>query len=406
MKVVHVATAFPRHDDDVVTPWLGQLVIAQREAGLDARVMAPAYRGGGADLWRGVPVRRFRYAPRRLETLTHDETVPDRLTSRPAYGALLPGYMGGGSLAAIRAGLAHPDIVHVHWPVPHAWFGAVARAFGGSGTALVSSFYSVELHWVRQRLPALTPFLRWTIESADAVTAISTSTASAVRRIADRDVRVIPFAAAVETAEGDAPETPSASATGGPFTILFVGRLVERKGVEVLVQALSLLPAGLDVRLVVVGEGPRAGAIRSAAERAGVSELVELTGRVGDDRLREAYTRADLFVLPAIVDAKGDTEGLGVVLLEALRSGLPVVASDAGGIPDIVRDGETGWLVPPGDARALALAIAEVQADPAEASRRVDSGRQLTEERFSLPGIVEALSACYEDALLRRAGRG
>lgn len=405
MKVLHVATAFPRHDDDIVTPWLGQLIIAQREAGLDARVMAPAYRGGGADLWRGVPVRRFRYAPRWLETLTHDETVPDRLTSRPGYAALLPGYMGGGSLAAIRAGLTHPDIVHVHWPVPHAWFGAVARAFGGSGTALVSSFYSVEIHWVRRRLPALTPFLRWAIESADAVTAISTSTASAVRRLADRDVQVIPFAAAVETAEGDAPGA-SPSSAGDPFTILFVGRLVERKGVEILVQALSLLPRGLDARLVVVGEGPRAGAIRSAAERAGVSQLVELTGRVGDERLREAYARADLFVLPAIVDVKGDTEGLGVVLLEALRSGLPVVASDAGGIPDIVRDGETGWLVPPGDARALALAIAEVQADPAEASRRVDSGRRLTEERFSLPGIVDALSVCYEVALLRRAGRG
>jgi glycosyltransferase involved in cell wall biosynthesis len=92
-------------------------------------------------------------------------------------------------------------------------------------------------------------------------------------------------------------------------------------------------------------------------------------------------------------------------LLEALRAGVPVVASDAGGIPDIVHDGETGWLVPPGDAPAMARALHEVAIDPGEAARRVEKGQRLVETRFSMDGIVRALEECYEDARSRRSGR-
>ncbi|MDX1393960.1 MAG: glycosyltransferase [Gemmatimonadota bacterium] len=402
MRVLHVVTAFARGDEDPITPWLGRLLIAQRTAGLDARVLAPTYRGGGAREWRGVPVTRFRYAPRLFETLTHDETVPDRLRSRPAYAALLPGYLLAGAIAAAREAARGLDVVHVHWPVPHALFGAASRAIGG-GPAVVSSYYSVEINWIERRLPALAPFLRWSIETADAVTAISTSTAAALRRYVERDVVVIPFAAAIGD-DADAP--PPRSRTGdAPFRILFVGRLVERKGVEVLIEAAAALSSSLDLRLDVIGSGPEGDRLADAARRHGIADKVTFHGRVGEAGLLAAYRTADVFVLPAVVDSKGDTEGLGVVLLEALREGVPVVASDAGGITDIVQDGVTGWLVPSGDAGALGRALVAVAADPAEAARRVERGREQIERRFSLPGIVTALSECYERArALRLAG--
>ena len=403
MKVVHVVTAFPRHDDDLITPWLGDLVLAQRGEGVDARVLAPTYRGGGTTRWRGIPVRRFRYAPRALETLTHEETVPDRIRSRPAYAALLPAYMVGGTIGALSAGRDRPDIVHVHWPFPHAWFGAVARAVGGSATALVCSFYSVELRWVGRRMPALRPLLRWSIETADAVTAISSSTASEVHALVPREVRVIPFAAAVS---GAVDERPVSGVERTPTTLLFVGRLVERKGVEVLIRALPFMTEHADLRLVVIGEGPERARLEAQAARSGVTERVEFRGRVPHEELLQAYRDADVFILPAVVDGKGDTEGLGVVLLEALRMGVPVVASDAGGIPDIVRDGETGWLVPPGETAPLARAVQDVLARPDEARRRVAAGRRLLDRRFSLDGIVAALGECYAAALARRAGHG
>lgn len=408
MKVVHVVTAFPRHDDDVITPWLGRLLLGLRDRGLEIGVLAPAYRGGGATEWRGIPVRRFRYAPARLETLTHDETAPDRIRRQPAYAALLPGYMLGGSLASIGLGASSPpDVIHVHWPVPHGWFGALARA-SSERTAVVSSFYSVEIRWIERRLRWAVPFLRWSIESADAVTAISTATAAAVARYTSREVPVIPFSAAIS----DRPPPDGATVEarpmerGGPVRLLFVGRLVERKGVHILIRALARVRERVDATLTVVGDGPRAAPLEAEARRVGVDPFVHFAGRVDEAALGEAYRTSDLFVLPAIVDGKGDTEGLGVVLLEALEFGLPLIASDVGGIPDIVRHGETGLLVPPGEAGALADAIVRVVEDPAAARERVEKGRAHMRDHFGLPGVVDRLLACYGAALSRRGGPG
>lgn len=402
MRVVHIATAFPRHEEDPITPWLVRLLAEQRARGIEAEALAPAYRGGGSDRVAGVPVHRFRYAPARWETLTHDQTVPDRLRHSPAHAALLPGYLAGGSAAAVRLGRERPDVVHVHWPVPHALFGGALRLASGGRTAMVCSYYSVELSWVRHDVPWLWPLLRWSVRSADAVTAISTSTARRVRELVEREVRVVPFAAASEAGqeskgwEGEAGSRPLEERE---IHLLFVGRLVERKGVHVLVEALPRILAERPARLTVVGEGAWATRIREAAEAHGVADRVRLTGFVPRQELDRLYSACDVFVLPAVVDARGDTEGLGVVLLEALRHARPVVASRAGGIPDVVRPGTSGWLVPPGDPAALARTILEVAADPEEARRRGEEGRRWAAHRFSWSRICRELEEAYGEAL-------
>ncbi|MGH7541970.1 MAG: glycosyltransferase, partial [Gemmatimonadota bacterium] len=135
MKVIHIATAFPRREDDPITPWLGTLLLSLRDRGLEVEVLAPAYRGSRTHRWHGLTVHRFRYAPRGLETLTHDETAPDRLRHRPAYALLLPSYLAAGCLAAARLGARRPDVVHVHWPMPHALAGTALRAASAGHTA-------------------------------------------------------------------------------------------------------------------------------------------------------------------------------------------------------------------------------------------------------------------------------
>ena len=413
--MVHIVTAFPRHDGDVITPWLGRVLLKLREEGVDTSVLAPSYCGGGSAEWRGVPVHRFRYAPSRFETLTHDETVPDRLRHSPYYTALLPSYMLGGVVAAINIARVRPDVVHVHWPVPNALFGSVGKMAMSGDAALVSSYYSVELKWLEHRLPWLLPCLRWSIECADEVTAISTATAASVGAYTNRPVRIIPFAAGVDTvqpiSEAGEPVTTSHMPEKNVLLgegklesgteVLFVGRLVERKGVEVLVRAISKLREHRDVRLTIVGEGPWAPQIREAILAEGVGDAVFMVGKVKTNNLSRIYEKANVFVLPAVVDAKGDTEGLGVVLIEALRAGVPVVGSNIGGIPDIVVHGETGWLVPSGHVEALANTIEEVLTSPSEVLRRVRKGRERIDERFSLTGVVAALIDCYESALTK-----
>ena len=221
---------------------------------------------------------------------------------------------------------------------------------------------------MEKELPFLSPVLQpHRPRQSDAVTAISTYTADRLRRqVPGADPAIIPFGATVEPlAELPAPRTdPDA-----PFELLFVGRLVERKGVHLLLDALASLPPERRVVLRVVGDGPERPRLQEQAERLGLGSRVVFHGFVVAGRAQGAHRGVRRFVLPAVVDAKGDTEGLGVVLLEAMGYGKPTIASAAGGIVDIVRDGRNGFLVPPGDAPALAAAITRMMDDPAAARR-------------------------------------
>jgi len=391
LRILYIVTAYSRSGSDVITPWLVRTIHRLRERGIEVEVLAPSYRGLGDQTVEGVRVHRFRYAPAAIEDLTHDQTAPDRVRDRPAYLALVPGYVAAGSLAAARlARSGRFDAIHVHWPIPHGVLGLAAAAAGG--LPLVMTFYGVELTWVRNRMKALAPLLRSMIRRADAVTAISRYTAGLVRELYDRPVELIPFGATVEAPPAVEPPSPAP-----PFRLLFVGRLVERKGLAYLLRALARLDGAAepDVRLEIVGSGPEREELERQAAELGVAERVRFAGFVPDEALAQRYRDCHAFVLPATWDAKGDIEGLGVVLLEAMVHGRPVIASGAGGITDIVEHEESGLLVEPGDDAALADAIRRLARDPDLAARLASAGRERALRDFSWDAILDRLEALY-----------
>lgn len=387
-------TAFPRDETDVIAPWLVEMLARMRARGIDVEVFTSSYKGMRGHVANGIPVHRFRYFPARWENLTHEETAPDRMRRSLLYKLMPAFYVAAGMLAIWRlARRERYDIVHVHWPMPHALFGWSAQRAAGS--RVVATFYSVEVRWISRALPALKAFLRWTIRFPDRVVAISSATANEIRAVANVAVDVIPYTIAL-------PPAPPINAPTQELRLLFVGRLVERKGVDVLLRAFASLGDIANARLVVVGDGPERERLQSLARELGVQERVDFLGRVSDDALRAEYASARVFVLPAIVDSRGDTEGLGVVLLEAMNSRVPVVASDSGGIVDIVEHEKTGLLVPPGDVTALAAALRRLATEPAYAARLGEAGYRTLVERFSWDSIVGRWQAIYEDVLAER----
>jgi glycosyltransferase involved in cell wall biosynthesis len=356
-------------------------------------VLTSSYRGLASGSFRGIPVTRFRYAPKRFEDLTHDETAADRAGRSLRYKVMAVTYVLAGMVAAYRvARRRRYDVIHVHWPVPHALFGRAAQA--GHAAPVVSTFYSVEL-----KLGGTSRLLRrlvsWAVTSPAEVVAISSATADALRSIAPVRVEVIPYSLPI-------PASPERiRPRGGTFQILFVGRLIERKGVHVLLQALALLPPGREVRVLICGDGPEREALEALAERLAVRDRCEFAGRVSDERLRQEYADADAFVLPAVVDARGDSEGLGVVLLEAMNSRVPVVASAVGGITDIVEDEVTGLLVREGDERELAAALERLVRDDAFAATLGEAGYRRLRSEFSWDAIVPRWVTLYDRVLAR-----
>jgi glycosyltransferase involved in cell wall biosynthesis len=157
---------------------------------------------------------------------------------------------------------------------------------------------------------------------------------------------------------------------------LFVGRLVPRKGAAVLIEALAHLRAeGRDPRLDIVGDGPERDSLAARVAARGLGGAVRFLGPLDEAGVARAMGRAGIVVVPSL------EEGLPAVIMEAMASRLPVVASGVDAIPELVRDGETGLLVPPGDPDRLARAIAHLLDRPELARRMGDAGQRLRGRR-------------------------
>jgi glycosyltransferase involved in cell wall biosynthesis len=177
-----------------------------------------------------------------------------------------------------------------------------------------------------------------------------------------------------------------------PGRMLAVGRLVEKKGFHVLIQACGLLAQqGVPFTCDIIGTGDEEPALRALIRALGLEHTVLLPGALPVERVAAAMRTAALVVLPCVVAADGNVDALPTVLLEAMACGLPVVSTALSGIPEIVADGETGYLVPPGAAAPLAAALGRVLADPALAACLGRAGRQRAAERFDLRANVARL---------------
>jgi phosphatidylinositol alpha-1,6-mannosyltransferase len=182
------------------------------------------------------------------------------------------------------------------------------------------------------------------------------------------------------TLSKDAGSGMRAAPRSGPVRLLCVGRLVRHKGHEVLLDAVSKLPPHLEWRLVIAGEGPLLGPLTRLSAEKGLGSRVEFKTGLPDKDMEREYENASLFVLPS-VPSRG-VEGFGIVLLEAMAKGLPIVASNAGGIPEVLDNGACGVLVPPGDAGALAGAIVRLAGDAPLAAALVSRARERLLARY------------------------
>ncbi len=402
MKVLFVVTAYPRDEQDVITPWMGETIARLQKSGTEVEVLAPAYKGSASQTLNGVKVHRFRYAPAPLETLTHDAPAVDRIKRNPLFGALLPSYVAAGSAAAARiAKEGNVDVVHAFWPIPHGVFAIAAKR--ASNAALVSTFFSSELNWSGPLRKTFAPLIRRIVKNSDAVTVISTYTGDVLREyVPGVDSVIIPFGAAAvsRSVPSDAPTRSSAD----DFELLFIGRLVRRKGIDVLLRTMALLNGDPRLHLRIVGGGPEREKLVAEAQRLGVTSRVTFEGVVDSDRVSRLLSSCHALVLPAVVLETGETEGLGVVLIEAMGYGKPVIATSAGGIVDVVADGDTGLLVPPGDATALAGAISRAMDDPQTLALIAQRGTAFAERAFGWDAIVSRLSEVYEHAVNNRSG--
>jgi glycogen(starch) synthase len=409
LRVAVVArSVFPLHGLGGLERSVHDLVRYLAEAGVDVTLVTRTPSGAGAAGaidsrigMRFVPYRTFPFAGRR------GTTVLDRSTAYPLFGE--------------RAGRAAWDLVDrgavdlVHG------FGAsvlgYARRRRRASAPLVlnpqglEEFGATDPSRARLKRAAYLPLRRAVVacaRAADCVIATDRALEPAVRAhlgVPAERVRVIPNALDLRTV--DALATPAdgarvrrdAAIAPGHAVLLSVGRIEENKGFQVLVAALAALRehsgpiAEGRWKWVLVGEGPFRGRLVSAIASAGLGAHVHLAGRLPDASLHAWYEAADIFVHPTLY------EGSSLVTLEAMAHRRPVVATTAGGLPDKVLQGVSGWLVAPGDPSALAAAISGALADPSRLAQMGQAGRAIVVREFSWDAAGAATLQLYADLL-------
>jgi glycosyltransferase involved in cell wall biosynthesis len=398
MNILVVTSVYALSETDRNGSFLVASVRHLKDRGHNLTVFAPSYEGCPSHAIDGIEVHRFRYFLRSGENLTHGQGAPSRIRN-PLYLFVACFYVLAGLVEIGRFSARRRfDIVHVHWPFPHGAWGLVARRFCRG--ALVLNFHGAEL-LLANTFSIVEPILRVFCRRADAIICNSNYVARRVKTLVDREISVIPFGTTV-----NAPARRAAVPAAPVRSILFVGRLIPRKGVDVLLEAAARVLQRVAVRIEIVGDGVMRGEWMALADSLGIGSVTTFHGFVANDELERFYSSADVFVLPAVEDDRGDTEGLGVVLVEALSFRIPIVASDVGGISDVIQHGRTGLLVPQRDASALADAVVRLLIDDELARRLSGEGLRHATAYLSWSRITANIERVYQGAIERRVTSG
>jgi glycosyltransferase involved in cell wall biosynthesis len=288
-----------------------------------------------------------------------------------------------------------PAVLHVHhvWPAADRYLTLLARA-AGVPHVVVTEHITGQSHSGGQRA-----LKRDELRRADAVTAVTGAIVETLVRdyaIERSRVRVVPNGADLpdEAAEEPVAKRWRDRFLTTPFKPLWVvaGRLEEQKGHDLLFQALTgLVKQGLDFTLVVAGEGSRRSWLEQQSLSLGLAPRVQFVGQIED--VGGLLAAADAVLLPS------RWEGLPLILLEAMARARPVVATAVGGVVEVMEDGVTGTLVPPGDVPALAAALVELQRKADRAVRMGRTAAAIVREHYTWPAVVDGFESVYDEVV-------
>jgi len=283
-----------------------------------------------------------------------------------------------------------PDIVHAQHATSYGLVGALA----GYHPFLISSWGS-DVVWSPRQFFLFDWMLRYNFKRADRVTATSQMLAKAMAPFCPPGtlVHVIPFGVDTDVFSLPADKHPK---TDRPLTVGIVKTLRPRYGVRELILAFyQIADTFPDARLVIVGGGEQYTELQALIIRLGMKERIVLAGQAGHEQIPHYLQSFDLFVVPSLTDR----ESFGVAAVEASACGLPVIASRVGGLPEVVLDGQTGLLVPPGDINALAAAMARLLSEPELRAQMGRAGRQFVLEHYRWADNASLMEKLYTEVL-------
>jgi len=388
-RVLVLASTYPRWQGDTDPGFVHELCRRLVNHDLEVDVLAPrAPSTLEHERLDGVQIYRYPYFIRRYETLAYGGGILPKLKARPWLRALVPCLMLGLTVASWRAlRRAQYDCIHAHWIVPQALCAGLAG--GGRKVPMLITSHGGDLFGLRSRLART--LTGWTLRRGQRIAVVSNYMKTVVSEefgIATDTIAVLPMGV-------DLTATFSAAKTERtPANIVFVGRLVEKKGLRYLLEALKIVRQSLPTAtLDVVGDGPLREKLEQRVQDLHLETAVSFHGAVEQNQIPRYLCRASVAAIPSIVDASGDQEGLGLVTIEAMGCGCPVVASDLPAIRDVVEHEVTGLLATPADADQLAAKLVQLLSQPELSTELAENARKFALAHFNWDTVASAYAS-------------
>ena len=402
LKVILLASSYPRSADDTASVFLRYLAECLYKRGLEVHVLAPADRESGSETEKGVAVHRFRYFPGTWQRLAYGSGILPNLKRNPLLWGQVPFFLASMTYSLLRLMREiQPDILHAHWLIPQGTIAVLIKFF--RKIPVITTVHGGDVFALRGTL--LGKIKRFALRRSDAWTSNTRASSDAVGDGASVPrPQIIPMGVDIERFASGNRNRLREGLGPDENVVLFVGRLVEKKGVDDLIQAFSLLPTSMQAktRLWIVGSGEQETALRAQGAHLSISEKITLWGKISNNELPDFYAAADLFVGPSVMATSGDTEGQGVVFLEAFAARLCVLATRIGGISEVVQDGRTGVLIDPRNPNQLADSIESLLSNQNLRSRLTTNADKRVRKHYRWTNIAMEFESLYNRILSKQ----
>ena len=397
LRVLVIATTFPRWKNDQEPPFVYDLCRNFSQE-VDIHILAPHAPGAKEqDTWGKIKITRFPYFfPKSLQKLCYEGGVIPNLKSSWLARLQLPFFLIALLIRLIKMTNGNKfDLIHCHWIIPQGFFCALIKIFRGIPYILTAHGGDV---YSFKNIPYVRFLIKFALKHSTICTVNSQATKNKVlENRKNSNIQVIPMGVDLDKFN---PENfnPKIRVSMGSENLLLlgVGRLALKKGFNFLIEAMpQIIQKTPNARLVIIGFGPQKDQLEKQIQKLNLSSSVYLIGGKSGKELRDWFASADIFIGPSIVTPDGDTEGQGVVFLEAMASGTAVIASDVGGIKDVVRDEFSGLLVPEKNPQAIAEKTILLAKDKTQRAQLIQNALGMVRSDYSWRNSSKSISKLY-----------
>ncbi len=404
MKVCLLTHGYPRYPSDTTAPFIESIAETLQKQGMSVTVLTPdtpKFARTTAD--HSVNLKTYRYFfPRRLQLLGYSNTLVNDCELKRYVYLLAPFMFLSAIFHLLYLHRKHRfDVIHAHWLLPNGFIGAIASKL--CKIPLVITLHGSDI-FVSKLNPIFKAIAKWTLKHTAMVTSVTPTFLPELAALGVPEERRCLIPNGVDP-EVFLPPTPKQltelqnklSISEGQRVVFALGRIVLKKGFDILIQALpSVREKCPQTTVIIGGDGTDLTRLKALAKEKGVSDIIRFPGTINRLEIPIYFYLCDLFVLPAVVDPKGNMDGCPIVILEAMACGKPVVSSEISGIPIVVQNGKTGFLVEEKKPDALAAAIVSLLKNPAKREQFGKAAQQRIRHELTWTKTIEQFIDIYQ----------